>query len=230
MGGLLFFLMILLPDKVRGQSTDDYLKAGELAGKITVQILTSDFSGKKWSNKVGAGTIIDPSGVVLTCSHVLGTHFRVRVRLIDNTQYAAEVLGRFPEHDLAVLQFHPKEPINAIVGLKEELISPGTPALCVGFPSGKRSKLAAIIKDYIPNQEQGLVRIGTPVLYFKGNVVPGYSGGPLMSLDGKLLGVVIARSLREPVGLAIPTEILKQDLQRATLPKPPSPNPAPPLP
>jgi S1-C subfamily serine protease len=215
-------MMVWLGGAVSAQSTSEYLKAGELAGQITVQIQTSDFSGKKWSNKTGAGTIIDPSGVVLTCSHVLGTHFRVRVRLIDNTQYAAEVLGRFPEHDLAVLKFSPKEPIKAIVGLKEELVAPGSPAICVGFPSGRRSKLAAVIRDYIPLQETGPVQLGTPVLYFKGGVVPGYSGGPLMSLDGKLIGVVIARSVSEPVGLAIPTEVLKRDLARVTIPKEPA--------
>ncbi len=207
------------PANSLGQSTKDFIRAGELAGKITVQIHTSDFTGKKWAQKVGAGTIIDPSGIVLTCSHVLGTHYRVRVRLIDNTQYAAEVLGRFPEHDLAVLKFEPKEPIEAARGLKDELVAPGTAAICVGFPHGRRSKLAATIQNYIPMEEKGPVRPRTPILYFKGTVVPGYSGGPLMSLDGKLLGVVIARSLEEPVGLAVPTEVLREDLKRIELPK-----------
>lgn len=207
------------PAPAHGQSTKEFIRAGELAGKITVQILTSDFTGKKWAQKVGAGTIIDPSGIVLTCSHVLGTHYRVRVRLIDNSQYAAEVLGRFPEHDLAVLKFEPKDPIEAARGLKDELVAPGTAAICVGFPKGRRSKLAATIQNYIPIEEKGPVRTGTPILYFKGTVVPGYSGGPLMSLDGKLLGVVIARSLEQPVGLAVPTEVLREDLKRIELPK-----------
>jgi serine protease Do len=207
------------PAPAHGQSTKEFIRAGELAGKITVQILTSDFTGKKWAQKVGAGTIIDPSGIVLTCSHVLGTHYRVRVRLIDNSQYAAEVLGRFPEHDLAVLKFEPKDPIEAARGLKDELVAPGTAAICVGFPQGRRSKLAATIQNYIPIEEKGPVRTGTPILYFKGTVVPGYSGGPLMSLDGKLLGVVIARSLEQPVGLAVPTEVLREDLKRIELPK-----------
>jgi serine protease Do len=138
--------------------------------------------------------------------------------LIDNDQYAAQVLGRFPEHDLAVLKFDPKEPILAAPGLKDELVAPGTAALCVGFPSGKRSKLAATIQNYIPMEAGGPVREGTPILYFKGGVIPGYSGGPLMTLDGKLLGVVIARGLEQPVGLAVPTEVLRADLERVSIP------------
>ncbi len=118
-----------------------------------------------------------------------------------------------------MLKFEPKEPIEAARGLKDELVAPGTAALCVGFPQGRRSKLAATIQNYVPIDEKGPVRAGTPILYFKGKVIPGYSGGPLMSLDGKLLGVVIARTLEEPIGLAVPTEVLREDLKRIESPR-----------
>lgn len=196
------------------QSPNDYLKAGDLAADITVQIMTSDFSGKNFSRKVGAGTIIDDSGIVVTCSHVLGTHFKVRVRLVNGNQYACEVLGRFPEHDLAVLKFEPKEKLKAAPKLHEGLLAPDSPAICLGYPRGKLDMVPAYVKLYLPDAGINLLAKGTPVIIFDGNIEPGYSGGPLMTLKGGIVGVVFGKNRESGKGLAIPIRILKADLKR----------------
>lgn len=205
--------MIFVP-MASGQSPNDYLKAGDLAAEITVQIMTSDFSGKNFSRKVGAGTIIDDSGIVVTCSHVLGTHFKVRVRLVNGNQYACEVLGRFPEHDLAVLKFEPKEKLKAAPKLHEGLLAPDSPALCLGYPRGKLDMVPAYIKLYLPAAEINLLAKGTPVIVFDGDIEPGYSGGPIMTLNGGIIGVVFGKNRESGKGLAIPIRILKADLKR----------------
>ena len=209
-------LMIILsaPHLVTAQSSNDYLKAGDLAADITVQIMTSDFSGKKFSRKVGAGTIIDQTGIVATCSHVLGTHFKVRVRLANGNQYACEVLGRFPDHDLAVLKFEPKEKLKVAPRLHEGLLSPQSPALCLGYPKGKMAMVQAYVKLYLPDAGISLLGKGTPAIIFEGDIEPGFSGGPLMTLDGGIVGVVFGKNRETGDGLAIPIRVLKADLKR----------------
>lgn len=207
-----FALALVVP--ARGQSPNDYLKAGDLAADITVQIMTSDFTGKTFARKVGAGTIIDESGIVVTCSHVLGTHYKVRIRLGNGNQYACEVIGRFPEHDLAVLKFEPKEKLKVAPKLHEGLLAPDSPALCLGYPRGKMDMVPAYIKVYLPDAGINLLSKGTPVIIFEGAIEPGYSGGPLMTLQGGIIGVVFGKNRDSGVGLAIPIRILKADLKR----------------
>jgi S1-C subfamily serine protease len=207
-------LLFVAPCLATAQSGNDYLKAGDLAADITVQIMTSDFSGKNFSRKIGAGTIIDQTGIVVTCSHVLGTHYKVRVRLANGNQYACEVLGRFPEHDLAVLKFEPKEKLKVAPRLHEGLLSPDTPVICLGYPRGKMDMVPASVKLYLPDAGIELLAKGTPAIIFDGAIEPGYSGGPIMTLDGGIIGVVFGKNRQSGVGLAIPIRVLKADLKR----------------
>lgn len=207
-------LTVSIVPALRAQSSDEILKAGDLATKITVQILTSDFNGRSWSLKTGAGTIIDDSGIVVTCSHVLGKHFEARVRLSDGKQRAARVLGRFPEHDLAVLKFAPPPGLKVVPRLHTGLLPPRTSMICLGFPRGDRKMCPAWLEGYLPNNQTNLISPGTPVIVFKGNIIPGYSGGPLMTMDGGLVGVVFAISPATAQAIAIPIDVLLEDLKR----------------
>lgn len=189
--------------------------ASEIAGQMTVQILTTDFNGKKWSHKTGAGTIINKEGVVVTCSHVLGEIERVRVRRSDGKTFAAEILGRYPEHDLAILKIAPPGDLEVAKEIHEGLVEENTSAVCVGFPKGKRDACLAKVGNYRRDVGAGVVQENTPVLTFQGAIAPGYSGGPLMDLDGRLLGVVVAMTKTQPtIGVAIPATVVLQDLQR----------------
>jgi len=190
-------------------------RAAQIAADMTVQILVSDFDGRRWTRKTGAGTIINREGVVVTCSHVLGDHHRVRVRRIDGKTFDAVVLGRFPEHDLAVLKIKPPEGLEPAQGIPEGLAAAGTTAICIGFPKGARDQCIAEVGDYVTGVETGLVHASTPILVFKGRIAPGFSGGPLMDLDGRLLGVVIAMSKVQPqLGVAVPASVVLKDLER----------------
>ena len=63
-------------------------------------------------------------------------------------------------------------------------------------------------------EEMGLEK-GTPIILFHGDIMPGYSGGPLMDLDGGLIGVVVAK-LKQPekAGIAISASLLLKDINR----------------
>lgn len=197
-------------------------EASRIGGQMTVQILTTDFNGKKWDRKTGAGTIINKDGIVVTCSHVLGPNERVRVRRLDGKTFAAEVLGRFPEHDLAILKIAPPGDLEVAKEIRAGLVDENTRAVCVGFPGGKRDICLATVGQYRRDIGPGLVKEDTPVLTFQGKIAPGYSGGPLMDLEGRLMGVVVAMTKTQPtIGVAIPASVVLEDLQRIeSLPAP----------
>lgn len=208
-------VLVFMTSSVGAQSTpNDYLRAGKLAAEITVEVLSTDFNGERWSKKVGTGTIIDDSGIVATCSHVLGKQEQPKVRLSNGRIHAARVLGRFPEHDLAVLKFEPMSDVRVAPRLHSGLLAPGTACLCLGFPRSRRSMCTARLKGYEENAETNLIAQDTPIIVFEGKIIPGYSGGPLMTLDGGLIGVVFAMAKDEGVGIAIPIDVLKKDLTR----------------
>ena len=58
---------------------------------------------------LGSGFIIDPSGIVVTNNHVIEGADEITIIMFDQKEYKAELLGRDPKADLAVLKFDPGE-------------------------------------------------------------------------------------------------------------------------
>ena len=65
-------------------------------------------------NSLGSGFIIDPSGIVVTNNHVIADADEVDVILNDGTTVKAELIGKDPKTDLALLKFTPPHPIKAV--------------------------------------------------------------------------------------------------------------------
>jgi len=66
---------------------------------------------------LGSGFIIDPSGYVVTNSHVVGDAGKVEVTLQDNSKYTAKLVGRDPKTDIAVLKIKADKPLKTPVTL-----------------------------------------------------------------------------------------------------------------
>ena len=75
----------------------------------------------------------------------------------------------------------------------------------------------AQLDGYQPSNDTKLISPGTPIILFRGNIIPGYSGGPLLSLDGGLVGVVFAVTRTTGQAIAIPISVLKKDLAKLDL-------------
>ncbi|HYD58397.1 MAG TPA: trypsin-like peptidase domain-containing protein, partial [Burkholderiales bacterium] len=133
--------------------------------------------------------------------HVVSGAKRVRVTFADGMESAAEVIGARPAHDLAVLKAQkvPDDLVPATLRSTHGL-RPGDDVVAVGFPFGiGPSATAGVIsglkREYRSTEGK---RILTNLIQFDAAVNPGNSGGPLVTREGEVVGIV--------TGLLNPTE------------------------
>jgi S1-C subfamily serine protease len=149
----------------------------------------------------GTGVIIVDSGLILTNLHVVYGARRVHVTFADGLDAEAEVVGTRPEHDLAVLQAKslPDDIMPATMRSTDGL-QPGDAVVAIGFPFGigpsvSSGVISGLKRDYVSPEGKRLL---TNLIQFDAAVNPGNSGGPLVTLDGEVIGIV--------TGLLNPTE------------------------
>jgi len=149
----------------------------------------------------GTGVIIVDSGLILTNLHVVQGARRIRVTFSDGLDAEATVVGERAEHDLAVLQAKelPDDIMPATMRSTAGLQS-GDDVVAVGFPFGigpsaSAGVVSGLKRDYVSPEGKRLL---TNLIQFDAAVNPGNSGGPLVTLDGEVVGIV--------TGLLNPTE------------------------
>ena len=140
------------------------------------------------AQSLGSGFIIDPSGIVVTNNHVIAEADEVKVRLQDDEEFDAEVLGRDPKTDIAVLKIDPKGRDLPFVEFGDsDALRVGDWVVAIGNPFGLGGTVTAgIVSARGRDIRQGPYDdfIQTDASINKGN-----SGGPLFDLDGKVIGV-----------------------------------------
>ncbi len=139
----------------------------------------------------GTGVIFDPKGLVLTNTHVIDRATAITVTMDDGSQQKATIIGADPMSDLAVLQLpgndYPHLPLNSgasprvgdwVIAIGNALALPGGPTVTVGVISalGRSLDVSPDITLY------NLIQTDTVIN-------PGSSGGPLLNLDGELVGI-----------------------------------------
>jgi S1-C subfamily serine protease len=164
---------------------------------------------------VGSGVVIVDKGVILTNLHVVDGAERVQVVFADGTESEATVIGQQPENDLAVLQAKtiPDDLMPATLRSTQDL-QVGDQVLAVGFPFGIGPSASAGIVSGLkrayrsPEHKQVL----TNLIQFDAAANPGNSGGPLVTMDGEVVGIVTAilnpseQSVFIGIGFAVPIE------------------------
>ena len=149
----------------------------------------------------GTGVVIVESGIILTNLHVVNGMRRIHVTFSDGTEAEAEVIGQRAEQDLAVLQAKtlPDDIMPATMRSTAGL-RPGDEVVAVGFPFGigpsaSAGVISGLKRDYVSPEGK---RMLSNLIQFDAAVNPGNSGGPLVTLDGEVVGIV--------TGLLNPTE------------------------
>ncbi len=171
--------------------------------------------GDEVENGVGTGVVIIDKGVILTNLHVVSGADRIKVIFHDGLEATATVTGAQPENDLAVLQASkiPDDMIAATMRSTNDL-APGDKVLAVGFPfgigpsasGGVISGMGRVFRS--PEGKQEMKNL----IQFDAAANPGNSGGPLVTMDGEVVGIVTAilnpTSARTflGIGFAVPIE------------------------
>lgn len=164
---------------------------------------------------VGSGVVIVDTGVILTNLHVVSESEKVVVEFFDGHESEAAVIGTKPEHDLAVLQAKslPDDLLPATLRSTSDL-QPGDQVVAVGFPFGIGPSVSAGVVSGLAREFRSPEgkRMLTNLIQFDAAANPGNSGGPLVTMDGEVVGIVTAilNPGRERtfigIGFAVPIE------------------------
>ncbi len=164
---------------------------------------------------LGSGVVIKEDGTILTNLHVVWGAKRVRVIFADGHESDAQMVGAQPENDLAVLKATslPDDLEPATMRSTGDL-APGDQVIAVGHPFGIGPSVSAGVISGLgrefraPDGEHAL----TNLIQFDAAANPGNSGGPLVTMDGYVVGIVTA--ILNPneqrtfvgIGFAVPIE------------------------
>ena len=164
---------------------------------------------------VGTGVVIVDKGVILTNLHVIQGAHTIKVVFADGLESTASVISTQPENDLAVLQAHkiPDDLAAATLRSTADLL-PGDQVLAVGFPFGIGPSASAGVVSGLKRtfrSPEGGQDMGN-LIQFDAAANPGNSGGPLVTMDGEVVGIVTA--ILNPtrmrtflgIGFAVPIE------------------------
>jgi S1-C subfamily serine protease len=164
---------------------------------------------------VGSGVVIVDKGIILTNLHVVASAKRVKVVFADGLESDARVVGLQPEHDLAVLQAAtiPDDLVPATLRSTKDL-APGDEVIAVGFPFGIGPSASAGVVSGLRREFQSPQgkRLLTNLIQFDAAANPGSSGGPLVTTDGAVVGIVTAilnpteQRVFVGIGFAVPIE------------------------
>ena len=192
-------------------------RAAEQVRRAVVRVVAygPDERGRMDEIGVGTGVVIVDKGVILTNLHVVAGAQRVKLTYADGSDSAATLIGAQPDDDLAVLQAHtiPDDLVAATLRSTHDL-RPGDGVVAVGFPFGIGPSVSAGVVSGLgrsfksPDGGQEMRNL----IQFDAAANPGNSGGPLVTLDGEVVGIVtgILNPTRHRtfagIGFAVPIE------------------------
>jgi S1-C subfamily serine protease len=148
---------------------------------------------------IGSGVVVDEFGNILTSYHVVAGLDQVTVQFFDGSSAVATVDVEQEERDLAVLHVETLPP-GVLPAVLSGGVRPGDRVLAIGAPFGLEGSVSSGVisatgRSFVV-EETGQVL--TDMIQFDASVNPGNSGGPLVDLSGRVVGIV--------TGLVNPTQ------------------------
>lgn len=160
----------------------------------------------------GSGFIIDPSGVIVTNNHVVGSADKIVVSLYDGSQLPAKLIGADDLTDVAVIKVSPAAPLPAASWGDSRGVEVGDWVIAAGNPFGLGGSVSAGIVS-----ARGRDIGASPFddfLQIDAQINPGNSGGPLFNTDGQVVGMNTAifspTGSSVGIGFSIPSEIVSR--------------------
>jgi len=164
---------------------------------------------------VGSGVVIIDKGIILTNLHVVQGASRIKVTYSTGLESEATLINVQPENDLAVLQAASRpDELEAATMRSTGDLRPGDEVIAIGYPFGigpstSQGVVSGLKREFRSPEGKRLL---TNLIQFDAAANPGNSGGPLVTMDGHVVGIVTA--IMNPtesrtfigIGFAVPIE------------------------
>ena len=171
---------------------------------------------QKEMEALGSGFIIDKNGTIVTNNHVVDGGTDIKVILDDGTELPGKVLGRDPKSDLAVVKVEARHDLPVVAWGDSEDLKLGDQILAIGNPFGVGTTVTGGIvsargRDLNGGPYDDFIQVDAPIN-------TGNSGGPLVAMNGKVVGIDSA--IYSPnggnvgVGFAIPSDEARTIVQK----------------
>jgi len=162
-------------------------------------------------SSLGSGFVIDEKGLIVTNNHVIADADEVYANFNDGSKLKAEVVGRDPKTDLALLRVKPEKPLTAVKFGDSEKLRVGDWVMAIGNPFGLGGTLTVGVvsarnRDINSGPYDNFIQ--TDAAINRGN-----SGGPLFNMEGEVIGINTA--IISPsggsigIGFAVPSATAK---------------------
>ncbi len=220
-------LRVVEPDDAdKALRTTPVVRAVQRAADSVVSIYLKQRGGPQGQ---GSGVILDESGLVITNWHVVAPvvlgvseSLHVKVKLRDGRSRDAHVLSSTASRDLALLQLdlEPGEKVKPMeIGRSGDLMI-GETVIAIGNPQGHANTvtsgvLSAIDREIRVRAPDGAPRTYTGLLQTDAAINQGNSGGALLDITGRLVGINNAMAMgAENIGFAIPIDAVREQFER----------------
>lgn len=233
----LLAVTMLLSSNARGNWTTDNLQDLRKIQNSAAEVIAEAISAVVFVGN-GSGVIISPEGHVLTNDHVIEPRIldpegrTLIVLSLSGDRKVGRLLGRFPSGDLALLKLEGDGPFPYRELGDSDAALPGQPVLAMGNPfllasPDENGWIPGLAGDYHPSVSLGVIsalhRFAPPrypdAVQVDAALNPGNSGGPLVTLDGKVIGINgkietrLGLNINSGVGYAVPSNMARRFLE-----------------
>ena len=169
--------------------------------------LSHSLKKKYLVQSLGSGLIYDSRGYILTNYHVIENAEEIMVKLMDQSEYSARVVGVDPQTDLAVLKIFSFSSFPVPSFGSSQSRGVGEWVMAIGNPYGLDGTVTVGVISGTHRSDLGIATFEN-FLQTDASINPGNSGGPLIDLDGNVIGINTAiAEIGAGVGFAIPMEM-----------------------
>lgn len=168
-------------------------------------------------NGMGTGVVIDERGYILTNYHVVKGLLRLEIITADGERYRdVEFIRNDVATDLAILKINPKAPLQKIRMGRSNRVELAEDVFAIGNPYGYHCSITrGIVSSLGRPLEVNDQLFYESVIQTDAAVNPGNSGGPLINIDGEMIGLNAAvREDAENIAFAIPIDVVSEVVER----------------
>ncbi len=161
-----------------------------MTARVTEQS-SSPFGGSSQGTATGSAFVVSPDGYLVTNNHVVSGASTVKVKIGDGSTKTADVVGKDPSTDIALLKVDPgSQKLKALSFDDSSKVHVGDPTYAIGNPFGLDRTLTTGVVSALQRQIDAPNGFSIDqVIQTDAALNPGNSGGPLLDTNGKVIGV-----------------------------------------